>query len=107
MAELTRFAHAGNLITAEVTFRNVSPVPVKFSCDGWLLINEQNGDRSGPVAMGGGISPYGPQTLGARATHVAWAKFRTEAGDLSGIKYSLNIESILNRPFEGLELESQ
>jgi hypothetical protein len=38
---------------------------------------------------------------------VAWAKFNAEAGELSGNKYSANIESILNRPFEGLALKSQ
>src|SRR5271165_7195783 len=47
---------------------------------------------------------WAPQTLAAGATHVTWAKFKLETGDLSGSKYSVNIESILNRPFEGLAL---
>jgi hypothetical protein len=107
VAELTRFVHTGNLISAEVTFRNVSPIPVKFSCDGWQLIDEQNGDRLRPIAMGGEVNPSYPETLAPGATHVAWAKFKTEAGDLFDDKYSVIIESILNRPFEGLELKSQ
>jgi hypothetical protein len=107
VAELTRFVHTGNLISAEVTFRNVSPIPVKFSCDGWQLIDEQNGDRLRPLAMGGEVNPSYPETLAPGATHVAWAKFKTEAGDLFGDKYSVIIESILNRPFEGLELKPQ
>jgi hypothetical protein len=45
--------------------------------------------------------------LAAGATDVTWAKFKVEGGDLSGSKYAVNIESILNRPFEGLALKSQ
>jgi hypothetical protein len=48
---------------------------------------------------------YGQETLAPGETHVAWAKFKADA--FSDDKYSLNIESILNRPFEGLTLKSQ
>jgi hypothetical protein len=102
VAELTRFVRSGNLITAEVTLRNAGSLPAKFSCDDWQLIDEQTGDKSSPAADGGRVSPFSPETLAPGATHVAWAKFKAQAGDLSGGKYSVNIESILNRPFEGL-----
>jgi hypothetical protein len=98
---------AGNLITAEVTFRNAGSLPAKFSCDDWQLIDEQTGGKSSPAADGGRVNPFSPETLAPGATHVAWAKFKTEPGDLSGNKYSVNIESILNRPFEGLAIKSQ
>jgi len=45
------------------------------------------------------------RTLAPGEMHVAWAKFK--AGTFSDDKYSLNIDSILNRPFEGLALKSQ
>jgi TIR domain len=104
VAELTRFVRAGNLITAEVTLRNTSSIPAKFSCDGWQLIDEQTGGKLSDGVAGGVVTPYFPETLATGATHVTWAKFKVEAGDLSGSKYSVNIESILNRPFEGLAL---
>jgi hypothetical protein len=108
VAELTRFVRAGNLITAEVTLRNTTSLPAKFSCDGWQLIDEQTGGKSSADLSGGVISIWSAlETLAAGATHVTWAKFKVEAGDLSGSKYSVNIESILNRPFEGLALKSQ
>jgi hypothetical protein len=104
VAELTRFVRTGNLITAEVTFRNTGSVPAKYSCNDWRLIDEQTGAGSTPTAQGGGVNPYVPATLAPGETHVAWAKFNAEAGELSGNKYSVNIKSILNRPFEGLAL---
>ena len=105
-AELSRFVRAGNLITAEVKLQNTNSVPTKFSCDDWQLIDEQTGVKSGSTADGGRVSSSFPETLAPGETHVAWAKFKTEPGDLSGNKYSINIESILNRPFEGLALKS-
>jgi hypothetical protein len=45
--------------------------------------------------------------LASGETHAAWAKFKTEPGDMSGNRYSVSIESILKRPFEGLALKSQ
>jgi hypothetical protein len=42
------------------------------------------------------------ETLAPGEKHEAWAKFKTDA--FSDDKYSLNIASILNRPFEGLAL---
>jgi hypothetical protein len=106
-AELTRFVRSVNLITAEVTLRNTGSEPVKVSCDDWQLINEQTGDKSSPAATGGRVSSSYPESLTPGAAHVAWAKFKTEPGDLSDSKYSVNIESILNRPFEGLAVKSQ
>src|SRR5271165_4322803 len=108
VAELTRFVRAGNLITAEVTLRNTTSLPATFSCDGWQLIDEQTGGKSNADLSGGVVSIWvAPETLAAGATHVTWAKFKTQPGDLSGNKYSVNIESILNRPFEGLALKSE
>jgi len=111
-AELSRFVRAGNLITAEVKLQNTSSLPTKFSCDDWQLIDEQTGVKSGSTADGGRVSSSFPQTLAPGETHVAWAKFKAEPGELSGNKYSgnkysgnkysVNIESILKRPFEGL-----
>jgi len=60
------------------------------SCDGWQLIDEQMGDQSSLAVDGGRVSPSYPETLDPGATHVAWAKFKTEPGDLSGNKYSIN-----------------
>jgi len=122
VAELSRFVWAGNLITAEVKLQNTSSLPTKFSCDDWQLIDEQTGVKSGSTADGGRVSSSFPQTLAPGETHVAWAKFKAEPGELSGNKYSGNkysgnkysgnkysgnkysgnIESILKRPFEGL-----
>jgi len=107
VAELSRFVRAGNLITAEVKLQNTSSLPTKFSCDDWQLIDEQTGVKSGSTADGGRVSSSFPQTLAPGETHVAWAKFKAEPGELSGNKYSgnkysVNIESILKRPFEGL-----
>jgi len=102
VAELSRFVRAGNLITAEVKLQNTSSLPTKFSCDDWQLIDEQTGVKSGSTADGGRVSSSFPQTLAPGETHVAWAKFKAEPGELSGNKYSGNIESILKRPFEGL-----
>jgi len=107
VAELSRFVWAGNLITAEVKLQNTSSLPTKFSCDDWQLIDEQTGVKSGSTADGGRVSSSFPQTLAPGETHVAWAKFKAEPGELSGNKYSgnkysVNIESILKRPFEGL-----
>ena len=103
VAELSRFVRAGNLITAEVKLQNTSSLPTKFSCDDWQLIDEQTGVKSGSTADGGRVSSSFPQTLAPGGeTHVAWAKFKAEPGELSGNKYSVNIESILKRPFEGL-----
>ena len=118
VAELTRFVRTGNLITAEVTLRNTGSDPATFPCEGWQLIDEQTSHVSKPDIEGGIIterdianhSMFPKESLNAAplapgATHVTWAKFKVEAGDLSGSKYSVNIESILNRPFEGLAPE--
>ena len=107
VAELTRFVRTSNLITAEVTLRNTGSLPAKFSCSGWQLIDEQTGLGWEPDIVGGQISPYNPATLEPGKTHVTWAKFKAKLDDLSAGKYSLNVESILNRPFEGLALKSQ
>jgi hypothetical protein len=106
VAELSRFVRSGSLITAEVILRNTGSEPVKFSCDDWQLIDEQTGGKSSADLTGGAVSFYTPVTLAPGATHVTWAKFKAQAGDLSGNKYSVNIETILNRPFEGLTLKA-
>ena len=103
VAEATRFVRVGNLITAEVTLRNTGSVPARVYCYDWQLIDEQTSRTSQPV-IEGGKRYYDPETLAPGTTHVTWAKFKAEASDLSGGNYSVNIESILNRPFEGLTL---
>jgi TIR domain len=102
VAELTRFVRTGNLVSAEVTLRNAGSLPAKFSCLDWRLIDEQTGRELRPDAEGGDVNPAFPATLASGETHVAWAKFKTEPGDMSDNRYSVNIESILKRPFEGL-----
>jgi hypothetical protein len=107
MAELTRFVYAGTFITAEVRFQNGGSRPVTFCCDDWQLIDEQTGDKLSPSAYGGLVKcySYSLKTLAPGETHVAWTKFKE--GAFSDDKYSLNIDTILNRPFEGLALKSQ
>lgn len=79
VAELTRFVRAGNFITAEVTLRNTTSLPATFSCDGWQLIDEQTGGKSSADLSGGVVSIWvAPETLAAGATHVTWAKFKTQ-----------------------------
>jgi hypothetical protein len=107
VAELSRFVRSGSLITAEVTLRNTGSEPVKVSCDGWQLIDEQTGGQSSADLTGGVVRSYDPATLAPEATHVTWAKFKAQPGDLSGNKYSVNVETILNRPFEGLAIKSE
>ena len=79
--------------------------PATFCCREWQLIDEQTGDQLRPDAYGGRILCGMDRTLAPGEMHVAWAKFK--AGTFSDDKYSLNIDSILNRPFEGLALKSQ
>jgi hypothetical protein len=90
-------SHSTELIPAQA--REFTPVFVSF--------HRQTGGKSSADLSGGVVSPYSPESLAAGATHVTWAKFKLEAGDLSGSKYAVNIESILNRPFEGLAPKSQ
>src|SRR5262249_52416687 len=97
MAELTRFVYAGSFITAEVTFRNSGSRPATFCCDDWLLVDEQTGDKPPSDTSGGSVNCFQQKTLAPGETHVAWTKFRS--GAFSGDKYSLNIDTILNRPF--------
>jgi TIR domain len=104
-AEVTRFVYAGTFITAEVTFRNGGSRPATFCCQDWQLIDEQTGGQPSPDAYGGRVFCFSRETLAPGETHVAWAKFK--AGAFSDDKYSLNIDSILNRPFEGLVVKSQ
>jgi hypothetical protein len=105
VAELTRFVHAGTFITAEVTFRNAGSRPATFCGDFWLLIDEQTGSQTRPDAYGSLVNCVQPKTLAPGETHITWTKFKADA--FSDDKYSLNIETILNRPFEGLLLKSQ
>ena len=37
---------------------------------------------------------------------MTWAKFKVEAGVLSGGNYAVNVESILSHPFDGLVLKA-
>ena len=89
-------------------------------CEGWQLIDEQTSHVSKPDIEGGIItendifrhSVYRSDALNAAplapgATHVTWAKFKVEAGALSGGNYAVNVESILSHPFDGLVPKSQ
>jgi hypothetical protein len=105
VAELARFVYTENFITAEVTFRNVGSESVKFCFWFWTLIDEQTADKSDPDSVGGSINCYQKETLAPGATHVAWAKFKSN--HFSAHKYSLDIGGILNRPFEGITLKSE
>jgi TIR domain len=104
VAELTRFVRAENLITAEVAFKNTGSEAAKFCFGYWKLIDEKTSDTSSPNVTGGDADCYPAKTLAPGATHVAWAKFKSDASSSS--KYSLDIQGILNRPFEGLALTS-
>jgi TIR domain len=120
VAELTRFVRTGNLITAEVALRNTGSDPVTLPCEGWQLIDEQTGHVSKPNIEGGIITEsdialhsvsrsnaLNAAPLAPGATHVTWAKFKVEAGVLSGGNYAVNVESILSHPFDGLVPKSQ
>lgn len=89
-------------LTAEVTFRNGGSRPATFCCQDWHLIGEQTGGQWWPDAYGGRVLCGEVKTLAPGETHVAWVKFKVAA--VSDDKYSLNIDSVLNRPFEGLAL---
>jgi hypothetical protein len=102
VAELARFVRTENLITAEVAFRNTGSEPVKFCFGSWKLIDEKTGDRLRLAADGGDVPCYQAKTLAPGTTHVAWAKFKSDSA--SANKYSVDVEGILNRPFEGLAM---
>jgi len=104
-AEVTRFVYEGTFITAEVTFRNMGSRPATFCCQDWQLIGEQTGGQLWPDAYGGRVLCGEAKTLAPGETHVAWVKCKVAA--FPDDKYSLNIDSVLNRPFEGLALKSQ
>src|SRR5258708_7738666 len=74
----------------------------KFCFYFWKLIDEQTADKADPSTTGGSIDCYQKVTLAPGATHVAWAKFKSD--HFSAHKYSLDIEGFLTRPFEGLAL---
>jgi D-aminopeptidase len=103
VVELARFVRAENLVTAEVAFKNTGSEPVKFCLEGWILIDEKTGDKTRSYVTGGDVSCSDVKSLTPRATHVAWAKFKSDAS--SNSKYSLDIEKILIRPFEELVTE--
>jgi hypothetical protein len=105
VAELARFVYTENFITAEVAFRNVDSESVIFCFGTWRLMDEQTTDKLGSDAVGGSVNCYQKKTLAPGTTHVAWAKFKSD--HFSAHRYSLDIEGILKRPFEGLELKSQ
>jgi SEFIR domain len=105
VAELVRFGYTENFITAEVTFRNEGSESAIFCFGTWRLIDEQTTDKWGSDAVGGSINCYQKKTLAPGTTHVAWAKFKSD--HFSAHKYTLDIEGILKRPFEALELKSQ
>ena len=68
------------------------------------LIDEQTAGKSSTDLSGGVVSPYSP---GRRGNARDVGEVQGRGGRLVGSKYAVNIESILNRPFEGLALKSQ
>jgi hypothetical protein len=87
-------------------YRNGGSHSATFCCQQWQLINEQTGGQARLDAEGGRINcgmDKRPWLQGKRT----WPGQSSRRNAFSDDKYSLNIESILNCPFEGLALKSQ
>lgn len=104
VAEVTRFADTGGMLTLEVTFRNVTQKAINICVDPnhSYLIDEKTGTKWNDSFRKVSIPCYSPQSLGPNKTYWFWMKFKVDP------PFPERITAIVDkvaRPIEGLTLE--
>ncbi len=104
VAEVTRFADTGGMLTLEVTFRNVTQkaIHICVSPNNSYLVDENTATRWNDSFRKDEIPCYNQRLLGPNKTYWFWMKFKVDPPFPE--RFSAIVDKVA-RPIEGLTLE--
>lgn len=106
VASISRFEKSGELITLELTLRNIAPDTISYCVEPLYaqLIDEISGESWGELHYGGDVGCHMKQNLAMGQSHTVWMKFKISNPEKKKFAFSL---PILRRPIENLGLEGR